>query len=128
MLLLVVVSDSPGIVLAVYAAGGGNKSKTGGDFSFCDVSTILDVEDGGEGGAKYNGSLKSKSGGGFKNEHGTFSSILFEQLDEQSISLSGVASPRELIECFLLDNSECLFLRNNRLCLLFNSLYPFLPG
>ena len=103
------LSDSPG-GNAVCDVGGGNKSKAGGDLSGCDASTILDiVEDGGEGGAKCNGSLKSKRGGGFKNPQLTFSSTLFEQLDEQSMSLSGVASPLELIEFFLLDKNECLF-------------------
>ena len=103
-------------------------SKTGGDFSVCDDSAVFDVEDGGDGGARHSGSVKSRSGGGFRNEPGTFSSTLFEQLEEQSISLSGVASPLELIEFFRLDNSECLLRRNNRFCLLLNSLYPFWPG
>ena len=62
------------------------------------------------GGARCNGSLKSIKGGGFKNAPLTFSSTLFEQLDEQSISLSGVASPLEFIEFFLLEEKECLCL------------------
>ena len=115
LLLLIFVSDSLGAGLT-YAAGGGNKSRVGGDFSFADESSILDANAGGDGGAKGNGSLKSKSGGGFKNAEGIFSSTEFEQLDEQSISLSGVASPLEFMEFFLLYKKEYLFRREKLLC------------
>jgi hypothetical protein len=59
--------------------------------------------------------LKSNSGGGFKKGAPlTFSSTLFEQLDEQSISRSGVASPLDVMEFFLIDKNECRRFRMNK--------------
>ena len=97
------------------AAGGGHNSNPGGDLLRCEGSTSLDECRGGDGGAKGRGSLKSSKGGGLENTLVTFSSTLFEQLDEQSISRSGVASPLELIEFFRLEEQEYLFLLYNRL-------------